>query len=151
MLYHAFNKQFAKTLHFLYRIFHVAFVQAYFIVYNLLDYNNSAKLASIDMYAPMPQGSFRKQNKLLCVRFPEVPFASFLNEISTKSPKSGFSGTFPTFSAGILFLENWAPSHFGHYHYASLCQKSAKTNELISRKAGNRWTDGRTNERTDKG
>ena len=32
-------------------------------------------------------------------------------------------------------------SHFGHYHFASLCQKSAKANEPIG--------NGRTNERTD--
>ena len=30
----------------------------------------------------------------------------------------------------------------GHCHFASLCQKSAKTNEPISRKAGNRRTNG---------
>ena len=42
------------------------------------------------------------------------------------------------------FFENRAPSHFGHYYFASLCQKSEKTNEPISRKAGNRRTDERT-------
>ena len=45
-----------------------------------------------------------------------------------------------------IFSENRAPSHFGDCHFASLCQKSAKTNEPISRKAGNRRTDERTNE-----
>ena len=43
-----------------------------------------------------------------------------------------------------IFSENRAPSHFGHCHFASLCQKSAKNNEPISRKAGNRRTHGRT-------
>ena len=74
------------------------------------------------------------------------------DEISRKCQKTGFSGIFPAFSAGKkMFFENWAPSHLGHCHFASLCQKSEKTNEPISRKAGNRRTDGRTNERTDNG
>ena len=34
--------------------------------------------------------------------------------------------------------------HFRHCHFASLCQKSAKNNEPISRKVGDRRTDGRT-------
>ena len=51
---------------------------------------------------------------------------------------------FSAFSA----RKNRAPSHFGHCHFASLCQKSEKTNELISRKVGNRQTDERTNKRT---
>ena len=50
-----------------------------------------------------------------------------------------------------IFSENRAPSHFGHCHFAPLCQKSEKTNEPISRKAGNRRTDERTNERTNMG
>ena len=44
-----------------------------------------------------------------------------------------------------IFSGNRAPSHFGHCHFAFLCQKSEKTNEPISRKAGNELTDGRTN------
>ena len=48
-----------------------------------------------------------------------------------------------------IFPENRAPSLFGHYHFASLCQKSEKTNEPIPRKAGNRRTNEQTNERTD--
>ena len=47
-------------------------------------------------------------------------------------PKNGFSS----------FSENRAPSHFGHCHFESFCQKSEKTNEPISRKAGNRRRDG---------
>ena len=43
-----------------------------------------------------------------------------------------------------FFSGNRAPSHFGDCHFASYCQKSAKTNEPISRKAGNRRTDERT-------
>ena len=46
------------------------------------------------------------------------------------------------------FLKNRTPSLFGHCHFASLCQKSEKTNEPIPRKAGNRRTNGRTNGRT---
>ena len=50
-----------------------------------------------------------------------------------------------TFFPGKKFFSgNRAPSHFGDCHFASLCQKLAKTNEPISRKAGNRRTDGRT-------
>ena len=45
-----------------------------------------------------------------------------------------------------FFFENRAPSHFGIYHFASLCQKSVITNEPISRKIHNRRTNGRTNE-----
>ena len=47
------------------------------------------------------------------------------DEISRKRQKTGFSGIFPAFSAG---------------------KKSEKTNEQIPRKAGNRRTDGRTDE-----
>ena len=43
------------------------------------------------------------------------------------------------------FFENRAPSHFGHHHFAPLCQKSEKTNEPIPRKVGNRQTNERTN------
>ena len=43
-----------------------------------------------------------------------------------------------------FFFENRAPSHFWHYYFASLCQKSGKTNEPIPRKAGNERTDERT-------
>ena len=35
-----------------------------------------------------------------------------------------------------FFFENRAPSLFGHCHFAPLCQKSAKNNEPIPRKAG---------------
>ena len=35
-----------------------------------------------------------------------------------------------------FFLENRAPSLFGHCHFAPLCQKSEKTKEPIPRKAG---------------
>ena len=68
---------------------------------------------------------------------------------SRKMPKNRFfrhiSGIF---GRKNYFFENQAPSHFGHCHFASLCQKSEKTNEPISRKAGNRRTDGRTTKRT---
>ena len=59
-----------------------------------------------------------------------------------------FSGIFPE-NARKSFL-NWAPSQFGHCHFASLCQNSEKNNEPILRKAGNRRTDGRTNLPPDK-
>ena len=57
--------------------------------------------------------------------------------------KTDFSGIFPAFLVGkIFFFKNQAPSHFGHYHFALLCQKSEKTNEPISRKSGNRTDEG---------
>ena len=71
------------------------------------------------------------------------------DEISRKCQKTDFSGIFPAFSAGNEFFSgNRAPSHFGHNHFASLRQKSGKTNEPIQRKAGNERTDERTNGRT---
>ena len=60
------------------------------------------------------------------------------DKISRKCQKTGFP----------VFSENRAPSLFGHCHFASLCQKSEKTNEPIPRKAGNRRTNGRTDGRT---
>ena len=71
-----------------------------------------------------------------------------LNEISRKCQKTVFPAYFRHFRRENMFFENRARSHLGHCHFASLCQKSEKTNEPISRKAGNRRTDGRTNERT---
>ena len=44
-----------------------------------------------------------------------------------------------------IFIENRASSHFGHCHFASLCQKSAKTNEPSREKL---VMNERTNERT---
>ncbi len=37
-----------------------------------------------------------------------------------------------------FFFENRAPSHFGHCHFAPLCQKSEKNNEPIPLNAGNK-------------
>ena len=55
-----------------------------------------------------------------------------------KVQKTLFLGGFwPKFAQKNFFSENRAPSHFGHCHFASLCQKSAKNNEPTSRKAGN--------------
>ena len=63
--------------------------------------------------------------------------------------KLGFRHISGIFDRKKIFSGNQAPSYFGDCHFASLCQKSAKTNEPISRKAGNRRTNERTNERTD--
>ena len=66
-------------------------------------------------------------------------------KIFRKSPKTGFPAYSGIFGRKKIFLENRAPSYFGHCHFASsLCEKPEKTNEPIPRKAGNR----RTNERT---
>ena len=53
---------------------------------------------------------------------------------------------FQDFRLEKFFFENWAPSLFGNRHFASLCEKSVKTNEPIPRKAGNRRTDGQMDE-----
>ena len=57
-----------------------------------------------------------------------------------------FPAYFRHFPRKKFFSKNRAPSHFWNCHFASLCQKSEKTYEPISRKAGNRLlqTDGRT-------
>ena len=40
------------------------------------------------------------------------------------------------YSAGKeFFFRIWAPSHFGHYHFASCAKNQKKTNEPISRKS----------------
>ena len=69
--------------------------------------------------------SAKNQKKLMkqfCTKSKNPIFRWFLDQICPK----------------IIFFENRAPSHFGHCHFASLCQKSEKTNEPIPRKAGNR-------------
>ena len=55
----------------------------------------------------------------------------------------------PVFPAYFRYFR--PEKNFGDCHFASLCQKSEKTNEPISRKASNRRTNGRTDERTDNG
>ena len=55
--------------------------------------------------------------------------------------KRFFRHIFGIFDRKWIFSGNRAPSHFGHYDFASLCQKSGNTNEPISRKAGNERTD----------
>ena len=69
-------------------------------------------------------------------------------KLMMKSRENAKKPVFPAYFQHFLpentFFKNRAPSHFGHCHFASLCQKSEKTNEPISRKAGNRRTDGRT-------
>ena len=65
--------------------------------------------------------------------------------ILQKAQKTLFLGHFgPKYAEWDFFFENRAPSHFGLYHFASLCQKSEITNEPISRKVYNRRTDERT-------
>ena len=44
-----------------------------------------------------------------------------------------------------FFYENWAPSHFRTLCSPSLCKKSEKSNDPISRKVHNGRTDERTN------
>ena len=65
-----------------------------------------------------------------------------------KVQKTLFLGRFLPKFAQKNFNENRASSYFGHYHFASLCNKSENSNEPIPRKAGNRRTDGRTDGRT---
>ena len=62
-----------------------------------------------------------------------------------KAEKPVFPAYFRHFRPKKFFFENRAPSHFGHCHFASQkseSEKSEKTNEPISRKAGNRRTNG---------
>ena len=66
----------------------------------------------------------------------------------TKSKKPVFQPFFDPNLPKICFFENRAPSHSRVYSHAPLCQKSENLNEPISRKAGNRRTDERTNGRT---
>ena len=58
--------------------------------------------------------------------------------------KPGFPAYFRYFRPEKFFLRKSGSVTFWGFHFAFLCQKSAKTNEPISRKAGNRGTDGRT-------
>ena len=59
-------------------------------------------------------------------------------------PKNRFSGIFPAFSAGNEFFREIGLRHILGIAILHLCgQKSAKTNEQISRKSGNRRTDER--------
>ena len=52
-----------------------------------------------------------------------------------------FSAYFQHFRVEENFLQNQATSHFAYYHFASLCQKSEKTNESITRTSGNKLTN----------
>ena len=62
-----------------------------------------------------------------------------MEKFCTKSKKPYFQAVFgPNLPKKNFFIENRAPSHFGHCRFASLYQKSEKTNEPIPRKAGNR-------------
>ena len=60
-----------------------------------------------------------------------------MKEFCTKSKKPYFQAVFAKICPKKSFFENRAPSLFGHCHFAPLCQKSAKNNEPIPRKAGN--------------
>ena len=59
---------------------------------------------------------------------------------SQKIPKTAFFGTFPDLATGIsfFFFKYQAPSNFGYYHFASLCQNSEDFYGTIPRKAGNK-------------
>ena len=83
--------------------------------------------------------------KKLLEPFFRGPFPPHLHKKSEKSneailhkvKKTLFLGSFLPKFAQKIFLKNRASSHFGHYHFASVCKKSEKTNEPIPRKAGN--------------
>ena len=69
--------------------------------------------------------------------------------ISHKVQKTLFLGSFfAQICPKNFFIENRAPSHFGHHHFTPLYQKSKNSYDPVPRKVGNRRTDGRTNERT---
>ena len=60
--------------------------------------------------------------------------------------KTSFPAYFRYFRLKNRFFKNRARSHFRNCRFASVCQKSEKINESISRKAGNRRTDERMDE-----
>ena len=67
-------------------------------------------------------------------------------QIFHKVQKTLFLGIFgPKLAQKNFFFENRAPSHFGHHHFAPLCQKSEKQ---MSRSRQKLVKDERTNERT---
>ena len=102
-----------------------------------------------------PEKNF-SQNKSVSAMFWALLMRIFMEKIRKnlwwnleKMPKNRFfrhtSGIFPR---KWIFSGNRAPSHFGHCHFASLCQKSAK---IMSQSREKLVTDGRTDGRTDNG
>ena len=69
---------------------------------------------------------------------------TFILRLCTKNQEKLMNRFFTKSKKPYFFFENRGPSHFGHYHFAPLCQKSEKTNEPTLRKVGNRQTNGRT-------
>ena len=78
---------------------------------------------------------FHKDRTRLCAKNQK----KLMMKSRENAQKPVFPAHFRHFRPEINFSGNRAPSHFG-----SLCQKSAKTNEQISRKASNERTDIRT-------
>ena len=59
----------------------------------------------------------------------------YMEKIQWKFAKTAISTIFTAFSAGKKFFpKNWTRSYFEHCLYASLCKKSEKTKDKISRK-----------------
>ena len=67
-------------------------------------------------------------------------------KLMMKSQENSQKLFFPAFSTGNeFFFENQAPSHFEHYHFASLCQNQEK---LMSQSREKLVTNVRTDKRT---
>ena len=64
-------------------------------------------------------------------------FWAFLKLMIKSRENASFSGIFPAFSAEKRFSRNRAPSHFRHWHFASLCQISWINVEYSSRNSRN--------------
>ena len=85
-------------------------------------------------YENLLQPSFTYDDTLLSCKKSE----KINDPIFQKVQKTLFLAVFwPKFAQKIFFPENRAPSHSRVYSNASLCKKSEKLNEPISRKASN--------------
>ena len=66
-------------------------------------------------------------------------------KLMMKSRENAKKPVFPVYFRHFRnFSGNRAPSHFGHCHFASLCQKSAKMSQSQEMLVTDRWTDQRT-------
>ena len=72
-----------------------------------------------------------------------------MTQFSNKFKKPWFWPIFPIFGAKKIFLENPALSRTTSYGFLAPYQNLEKVNDTIQRKQSDRWTEGRTERRTD--
>ena len=72
-----------------------------------------------------------------------------MTKFSNKFKKPCFWPIFPIFGAKKIFLENPALSRTTSYGFLAPYQNLEKVNDTIQRKRPDRWTEGRTERRTD--